>query len=77
MGEAVNGMSQNVRTKAVRRTIFLSSQERGKNRVRVSCSFLRENRNEKHGGAGCIQAGASVSAQNLLDDERLSTGRNV
>jgi hypothetical protein len=28
MGEAVNRMSQNVRTKAVRRTIFLSSQDK-------------------------------------------------
>ena len=38
------------------------------NRVRVSCSFFGRNRNEKRRGPGCIQAGASVSAQNLLDD---------
>ena len=38
--------------------------------------FLGGNRNEKRRGPGCIQAGASVSAQNLLDDERLSKGRD-
>jgi hypothetical protein len=43
-----------------------------KNVVRTVLVFrarsLGGNRNEKRRGPGCIQAGASVSAQNLLDD---------
>jgi hypothetical protein len=33
---------------------------------------LGGNRNEKRRGSGRIQAGASVSAQNLLDDQGVS-----
>ena len=49
---------------------FENSKERGKNRARVRVRSLGGNRNEKRRGPGRIQAGASVSAQNLLDDAR-------
>ena len=70
MAEAVNRMSQNVRTKAVRMTIFLSSQDKIRRDKRMLCREKRLITSHKHAGLRMDDPvpKALIDAMDDLDD---------